>query len=191
MSAAFIRKGHGYENHSTKGRCEAFDGYEIIASPLNGDGKDWCSPFDAKARESRVFPGKSSPGVTYASHSIKLGRNQDSISGRLYILMSNGAGREVLEIPSFYDQGDLEAAILAMPERLQYALLYTIWQTASNARTEAIEATSLTWRKAIVEKRIKQKRTNGGVRVQIIEPWEAEMKARMKAEKAAAVRVAD
>ncbi len=185
MNGAFIRKGHGYENHSTQGRCTAFDDYDIIASPLNGDGDDWCAPFSEKARESRVFPGKSSsPGVTYASHSIKLGRSRGYSRGELFILMHNGSGREVLAVPSFYDQGDLEAAILAMPERVQYALLYTIWNTASNARTEAIDKTSFDWRKAIVEKRVKQKRVNGGVRVQIIEPWEVEMKARMKAEKA-------
>lgn len=186
MTRAFIRKGHGYENHSTQGRCEAFDGFTILAAPLHQEGDGWESAFGNRARESRVFPGRNSPGVTYASHAIKLGRNSDSISGELYILMHNGSGREVLEVPSFYDQGALESAILAMPERLQYALLYMIWQTASNARTEAIEQTSLDWRKAIVEKRVKQKRVKGGVRVQIIEPWEVELKARVKAEKAGA-----
>jgi hypothetical protein len=116
MNSAFIRCGHDYEQ-SDRGRCEAFDGFDIIASPL-GD-------FDTASRDSRVFRRASGNATTYASHAIKLAKLSSTSNG-FYILMHHGGGREVLAVPSFSDGGDLETSILAMPERLQYALLYTI-----------------------------------------------------------------
>ncbi|TJW14408.1 MAG: hypothetical protein E5W82_10555 [Mesorhizobium sp.] len=159
---AFIRFGHGYEQ-SDRGRCEAFDGFDIIAAPLG--------EFDNAARESRSFPRKDGrPGTTYASHAIKLARFKNTSSG-LYILMHHGSGREVLAVPSFYDGGDLESVILAMPERLQYALLYTIWNTASRARYEAQNQTADKWSKAFTEKRIRQHRATRqrAARVEIVQ----------------------
>ena len=161
-ATAFIRFGHGYETGSL-GRCEAFDGFTILASPLGG--------FDNAARESRHFPkrdGKS--GVTYSSHAIKLAKVAHSHD--LYILMQHGGGREVLRVPTFYDGGDLEAAILALPERVQYALLYKIWQTAANARREAQRQTAHTYAQAFVDKRLKKKRRAGRVSVEIAPPVE-------------------
>lgn len=164
MNAAFIRKGHGYATGS-QGRCTAFDGFEIVAAPLHREGEDeWQAAFGNAAREARVYRRASGNGTDYGSHAIKLGR----MGGDLYILMHNGSGREVLAVPKFYDGGDLEAAILAMPERLQYALLYTIWQAASNARYEAQRQTAETWSTAYVEKRLKKRR--GTNRVEIIHP---------------------
>lgn len=159
---AFIRRGHGYEV-SERGRCEAFDGFEIIANPLG--------EFDEDARESRVFGRKANGngGTTYGSHSIKLGRE----SGLLFILMHHGGGREVLALPTFYDGGALEAAILAMPEREQYALLYTIYQTARNARDEASSLATREWKQAIADKRIRRRKG----RIEIIPQWEIDMKA--------------
>lgn len=160
--AAFVRFGHGYETGS-RGRCEAFDGFEIIAAPLSGD--------DNAGRASRVFPGRNgSPGVTYASHEIKLARWADGRGRELYILMHHGGGREVLSLPSFYDGGALEAHILSLPERLQYALLYTIWSTAANARREAQIETAEHWATAFREKRIKTRRKGGRARVEIVHP---------------------
>lgn len=169
MHAAFIRFGHGYEQ-SDRGRCEAFDGFEIIAAPLG--------EFDTASRDSRVFHRSSGNDVTYASHAIKLAK-LSGCSGGLYILMQHGGGREVLAVSSFYDGGDLEAAILAMPERVQYALLYSIWHTARNARYEAQEQTAQSWATAYKEKRIRQRRATRtrGSRVEIIPEWEVALKA--------------
>ena len=166
MNAAFIRFGHGYEEGS-RGRCEAFDGLTILAAPLHQEGEGWRAAFGKEARESRVFNRKpdGNGGTCYGSHAIKFAENE---FGDLRILMHHGAGREVLAVPRFYDGGDLRAMILALPERLQYALLYTIWQTASNARTEAQGETRQKWVTAIVQKRIRQKRKNGMVRVEIM-----------------------
>ncbi|TIX28858.1 hypothetical protein [Mesorhizobium sp.] len=169
---AFIRFGHGYETGS-RGRCEAFDGFDIIAAPLHQEGDGWQAAFGNKARESRSFPRKDGrPGVTYSSHAIKLAKftGESGWSAGLYILMHHGGGREVLAVPSFYDGGDLEAAILAMPERLQYALLYTIWNTASNARHQAQAETARIWETAFKEKRIRQRRATSqrAARVEIV-----------------------
>lgn len=172
MNAAFIKFGHGYETGS-RGRCDAFDGLTIIAAPLHQDGDGWQAAFGPKARESRVF--KRANGATcYGSHAIKLAENQ---FGDLRILMHHGGGREVLAVPRFYDGGDLRAAVLALPERLQYALLYTIWQTANNARCEAQAETRLAWATAVHEKRIRKRKRGGRVTVEIIPQWEIDLKA--------------
>lgn len=162
MDAVFIREGHGYEI-SDRGRCTAFDGFDVIASPLGG--------FDALDRESRSFPRKDGrPGVTYASHAISLARAEGRSKGDLYILMHNGSGREVLRVPEFYDGGDLAAHIIALPERLQYALLYAIWKTASYARSQAMTETRQTWAQAFADGRIKKRRAtkSRGARVEIV-----------------------
>lgn len=165
MNSAFIRFGHGYEQ-SERGRCEAFDGFEVIASPLGG--------FDQPSRDSRVFRRASGDATTYASHAIKLAKFSGTSRG-FHILMHHGGGREVLAVPQFYDGGDLEAAVLAMPERLQYALLYTIWSTARNAREEAKAETSRLWATAYAENRIRKRRAtkSRGARVEIVPDWEA------------------
>lgn len=175
MRSVFIRKGHGYENGHEEGRCTAFDGFDIIARPLGGQ--------DHADRERRVFHREGGRATTYASHVIALGKERHD--GALYILMHHGAGREVLRVPEFYDGGELEAAILAMPERVQYALLYSIYQTASEARAEAAMTVRQEWKAAILEGRIRKHRATKlrGPKVEIISQSEAEI-ARIKKERA-------
>lgn len=171
MSIAFVRFGHGYEK-SERGRCEAFDGFDVIANPLG--------EFDDASRDGRVFRRASGNATTYASHVIILAKFTGTSSG-LYILMHHGGGREVLALPSFYDGGVLEAAILAMPERLQYALLYTIWKTARAARDQAQDETARLWSKAYSEKRIRQRRAtkSRAARVEIIPEWQPKSPRRL------------
>lgn len=163
MDSAFIRFGHGYETGS-RGRCEAFDGFDVIAAPL-GD-------FDNASRESRIFRRDNgrggSDGCCYGSHAIKLAKQRFNTD--LFILMQHGGGREVLRVPAFYDGGALEAAILAMPERLQYALLYSIWKTAAAARSQAQSETGQKYAKAFVEGRLKKRRRQGRVYIEIESP---------------------
>lgn len=173
MTAAFIKFGHGYETGS-RGRCDAFDGLTILAAPLHQEGDGWEAAFGSKARESRVFWRDGGRGTDYGSHAIKLAQND---SGDLRILMHHGGGREVLAVPHFYDGGDLRAMILGLPERLQYALLYTIWQAARNAREEAQAETRQKWAEAFAAKRIRKRRRNGMVRIEIMEQWEADAEA--------------
>lgn len=159
--SVFIQSGHGYETGSY-GRCTAFDGFEIIAEPLPG--------LDAAGRESRVFNRQpnGNGGTCYAAYTIKLAKRENG-SG-LYILMQHGGGREVWLVPTFYDGGALAAHILEMPERLQFALLFSIYRTASEARRQAQEETRQTWAQAYVDGRIKKHRANKhrGARVEII-----------------------
>lgn len=166
MQNVLMKKGHGYET-GDRGRCEAFDGFEIIAAPLGG--------FDSADRESRVFMRASGNGTDYSSHAIKLAREP----GRkdLYILMQNGGGREVWRIPTFYDGGDLAEHIQGMPERIQYALLYSLYKMGLEAMRQGQIATTIDWRLAIVDKRIRRRRGCP----EIIPQWEIDLKARAKA----------
>lgn len=156
----FVARGHGYE-FSESGPCTAFDGYTVLTNPLGGFGYD--------SRESRHFPRKDgSAGVTYDSFVIQLATREHDRD--LYLLMHNGSGREVLRIPTFHDGGALREHILAMPERLQYALLFQIWKTASLARDQGAIETRQKWSTAFVEKRIKKRRATKtrGARVEIV-----------------------
>lgn len=178
MDRALIKTGHGYETGS-RGRCDAFDGYEVIAAPLHQEGDGWKAAFGDKARESRIFRRKDGNGTDYSSHAIKLARDPGKVGRQLYLLVQHGGGREVWEVPQFYDGGDLEAHILAMPERLQYALLYTLYSLASNARTEAAKETGQKWAHAYAEGRIRKRRATSrrAASVEIIPQWEIDMKA--------------
>lgn len=170
MQNVLIRTGHGYEV-SDRGRCEAFDGFDIIAAPLG--------EFDNAARESRVYrrpDGRGGErGTDYGSHAIKLARMKHD--GALYILMHHGGGREVWRVPEFYDGGDLAAHIVGLPDRLQYALLYSMWQMARYAREQAQAETRAQWAQAIADKRIRRRKG----RVEIVPQWEIDMKAARKA----------
>lgn len=171
MQNVLIKTGHGYEV-SDRGRCEAFDGFEIIAAPLG--------EFDNAARESRSFPRKDGrPGVTYDSYAIKLAKMPHDSA--LYILMHHGGGREVWRVPEFYDGGDLAAHIAALPERLQYALLYTIYSMGQDARSQGKAETRREWAQAFADKRIRKRKNGGAYRVEIIPQWEIDMKAERKA----------
>lgn len=172
MQRAFVRFGHGYEE-SDRGRCDAFDGFTILAAPLG--------EFDKASRESRVFRSSKSisGGTDYGSHAVKFAEDKHN---QLYILMHHGGGREVLALPTFYSNDNaIRTAILAMPERLQYALLHNIWKTARNARDQAQRETRAEWAQAFYDKRIRKRKRKGNVTVEIIPQWEIDLATRKKA----------
>lgn len=154
--AIFIGRGDGYAN------CKLFDGYEVIVAPLPG--------YNSAEREARVFKRASGGGTDYGSHVLALARRDSPYEGgnHLYLLVTHGGGRELWRIPSFYDGGDLERHILAMPERLQYALFYTMHNMASSTRYQIADSTARTYAKAFVEKRLKKKKRNNRVTVEIM-----------------------
>lgn len=161
--ARLIATGDGYQN------CTAFDGYKIIAAPLPG--------YSNAEREARVFRRKGGGGTDYGSHVLALAVRENATpycgTDSLYLLVSHGGGREVWTLRTFYDGGAYQAALLAMPERLQYAALYTLYSTASEARSGAIEETTRKYSAAFVEGRLKKsRRKQGCVRV-FIEPCAA------------------
>lgn len=159
MNSTFIREACGGDAEK-----KLFDGFTIIAAPLPG--------YDNAGREARVFKRKGGNGTDYGSHIMALAvpdMTGTYEGGRqLYILVSHGGGRELWAIPSFYDGGNFERALLAMPERLQYAALYTLYHMASDARIQAQEETSRKYAKAFVEKRLKTKRRNNRKYVEIM-----------------------
>lgn len=161
MTGALVSTGDGYA------KDKSFDGFKVIAAPLPGYGNT--------EREARVFRRASGNGTCYGSHVVALATNERGASyegGRaLYLLVQHGGGREVWAVPSFYDGGEYERALLAMPERLQYAALYTLYNLARNARLEAIEQTESKYARAFVEGRLKKSRPKRGrVRVTIAPP---------------------
>ena len=153
MDSALIKTGHGYEG------CTAFDGYDVIAEPLGNFGRE--------DRDSRVFNKQSNGngGTCYGSHTLKLAK--DNLA--LYLLVQHGSGREVWRVPKLYDGGALLEHILSMDPRAQYALLYTIYKTASYARYQAQSETRALWAQAFVDKRLKKRRAtkNRAARVEI------------------------
>jgi hypothetical protein len=176
MNIALIKTGHGYETGS-RGRCTAFDDYTVVASPLGG--------HDSKVdRESRVFNRQpnGNGGCCYGSHAIKLATDGNSAGRDFYILMEHGGGREVWRVPQFYDGGDLAKMILALPERLQYALLHTMYSMGRNARSQAIAETNVEWKQAISEKRIRRRKG----RLEIVSQCEVDFKAEQKSREVAA-----
>lgn len=164
MENVFIRNGHGYESGSM-GRCDAFDGFEILAAPLPG--------YDSAGRESRVFNRQpnGNGGTCYGAYTVKLARQSGGLHD-LFLLVQHGGGREVWRVPRFYDGGAMESALLAMPEREQYALLLTMYEIASYARSQAQTETRQTWAQAFADGRIKKRRAARGrpARVEIIQP---------------------
>lgn len=168
MDSAFVAFGHGYETGS-RGRCTAFDGFEIIAAPLGG--------FDHASRESRVWrkPG-ANYGVTYDSHAIKLAVREGPGGRGLYILGHHGGGREVLQLKAGPDWEAMRDALLAMDERTLYAVLYSIWQTAANARQEAMRETANKWAAAYLDKRIRKRRRGGSVSVSVETEFERDLR---------------
>jgi hypothetical protein len=161
MQTMLIATGNGYEG------CKAFDGYEIVAAPLPG--------YSASEREARVFNRKADGhgGTCYGSHTISLAKQQ--FGSDLYLLVSHGGGREVWRVPMFYDGGDYQRALLAMPERLQYAALYTLYRMASESRREGADTTRREYNQAFVEKRLKKSRPKQGCVRVYIEPRGAQL----------------
>lgn len=156
VNSAFVASGHGYEI-SERGRCEAFDGFEILANPLGG--------FDNASRASRSFPGKSGPGVTYDSHAVYLMRRKGDAgdkwaSGRDYfVAVHHGGGRYIWRLPACHNyQAETLDALLAMPERALYSLLWGIIEALDDTKRAAEQDTAQAWRRATLGKRVKVSR---------------------------------
>lgn len=150
VNSAFVASGHGYEI-SERGRCEAFDPYEILANPLGG--------FDNASRAARSFPSPSGgPGVTYDSHAVYLMRRKDARPGErdYYLAVHHRYGRMIWRLPACYHYSDETiAALLAMPERALYSLLWGIIEALDDTKRAAEDATAQAWRRATLEKRVK------------------------------------
>jgi hypothetical protein len=156
MNRVFIARGTRYADDKT------FDGFDVIAEP--------CAD-----RESRIFGADADGrgGTDYRSHSYKLAtRGAHSYKGNrsLFLLVEHGGGREVLAVPSFYDGGAWVSALLAMPERLQYGTLATLYQIARHAHDTATDTTREEWAQAFVDGRIRKSRAKQGRRTVFIEP---------------------
>ena len=130
---------------------DSFDGYAILAHPLPN-------------RDDRIFGN-----VTCASHDVRIGRPEDS-SKRLAILMHDGSGRYVME----FWEGTLPiaSALLALPEREQYALAYTLFKQADECASGARAAAANEWATAFADGRIRKRRNGASVRVSIETPQE-------------------
>ena len=147
MSVSYLER-HPHYYASQEDSVDVFAPFTILSEPL-------------PTRESRVFDRiDGGTGVTYASHSIKLAC-KDSDKGReFFILMEHGGGREISRFKGCFNY-DLVKHILAMPERAQYSLLYSIHGGASDIARNSSDEGKKAVLKAHIEKRIR-KRTSGG-----------------------------
>jgi hypothetical protein len=94
----------------------------------------------------------------------------------LYILGQHGGGREVLALDTGPDWKAVRDALLLLDERTLYAVLYSIWQTAASARTQAQSETQRKWSLAYVDGRIRKSRQGGQVRVYVESPLERDFR---------------
>lgn len=165
----FTAKGHGYTDprYISPGMtvCTAFDGWHVIATPLGG--------HSAADRERRVFRRGDGLGVTYASQVIALA---ESGGDSLAILMHNGSGREVLALGRGPDMAAMRAAFLAMDERTLYAVLYSIWRTATTTRSDSASETRTQWAQAYIDGRIRKKRRAGRISVSVETQFEKDLR---------------
>lgn len=147
-------------NHIRK--VENFDGFEVLAHPL-------------AHRDDRVFhrgeSESSCVSVTYASHDVQIARPMGiGNKGRIAILMHSGLGRRVLE---FYESAlPIATALLALPEREQYALAYTLFKQADECAGGACALEAKRWADAFVDGRIRKRRSGGRRYVHIETPDE-------------------
>lgn len=148
--------------HNHIRRVDSFDDYEVLAHPLAN-------------RDDRVFhPGATDAlglSVTYGSFDLKIARPTGvGNSGRLAILMHHGGGRYVL----VFSEGVLPVAetLLALPERLQYALAYTLFKQANECADGARAGEAKRWADAFIDGRIRKRRRRGRRYVEIETPDE-------------------
>ena len=152
-TTALHATGHGYES-GEYGRCEAFDAFDIIANPLGGN--------DRESRESRVFRSPlGGNAVTYDSYAVYLLQRKDRRKDDrdYFIAVHHGGGRRIWKIPAckhFCDE--TVAALLAMPERALYSLLWGMIDALDETKRAAEENTARAWRIATLDKRVKVSR---------------------------------
>jgi hypothetical protein len=137
--------------HNRIRKVESFDGYEVLVHPLPD-------------RDDRVFHrGESEASrvsVTYGSHDVSIARPTGiGSTGRLAILMHHGGGRHILE---FYESAlPVTTALLALPEREQYALAYAMFKQADECAVAARADEAKRWADAFVDGRIRKRRSRG------------------------------
>lgn len=152
MESMIVARGRGYQDDTT------FDGFDVIAEPL-------------AIRETRVFPGRDGPGVTYESHSVKLAKRADGYRSRdLFILLEHGGGRRVVRFVPCYDHGATEAALCALPEAVLYSILYAVATGVEQADRVARAEVRDEWAQAYCDGRIRKSRPKQGRRTVTIEP---------------------
>jgi hypothetical protein len=153
MESMIVARGNGYAGDTS------FDGFTVLAEPL-------------PTRESRVFKGENGrPGVTYASHSLKLAKREGRFSERgLFILLEHGGGRAVISFSPCYDNGAALAALLALPEAILYSILYGIAKGVEQADLVARSETAQVWSQAFCDGRIRKSRAKQGRRTVTIDP---------------------
>lgn len=165
MDRAFI------SNRVCGGEAErtAFDGFDVIASPLG--------EFSDADRGRRVWKAPGATwGTTYGSHAIKLAVEQGERGRGLFILMQHGGGRGVLSLYTGPDWQAMRDAFLAMDERTLYAVLYSVWETAERAQSHAESATASKWAHAYQDGRIRKRRRAGRVSIYVETEFERDLR---------------
>lgn len=121
-------------------------------------------------RESRVFKRtETSNAVCYRAYSLALAKGNSGLWGGLAILIEHGGGREALVLHSIYG-AEYDWLLTITDERRQYAALWALYKTADDARTIAKQETANRYAQAFAEGRLKKRRRNRRVYVEIEMP---------------------
>jgi hypothetical protein len=140
----------------------------------NWGAEEWRQPNEAEgetvlfAEHGRILPGRIDPrpgnGVDCRSHSFKVVRAQ---FGGIYLLVRHGGGDERLKIDY---SGRIISALEALESDARYWLLHSILDVHHHADRDAREETSRKYASAFVEGRLKKRRRNRRVYVEIEPP---------------------
>ena len=134
-----------------------FNGYTELARPLPN-------------RDDRVFDSRyGSPSkVTYGSFSLALAK--ENVTGSAVILVEHGAGKEIYDLESQWITVEPLLQLMKTNERDCYAMLFALYKMADNAATRAAMETARQYKFAFIEGRLKKRRKNHKIYVDIIEP---------------------
>lgn len=111
--------------------------------------------------------GHISGGIDYRPHCFSVVRT--SHGGDFALLTSHGGGEERIRFAGGY-QAEMVDALHAMPSDARYLLLHQFSAAARDARYAAQDATAREYATAFVEGRLKKRRKNNRVRVEIVHP---------------------
>lgn len=108
--------------------------------------------------------GRSVNNVDFKSHWLVLVQAQ---YGGYFLLVKHGGGEERISLGYEHHTASLKTLEL-VPEDQRYLILYTIYRAHSNAEDNAITNTATKYKLAFLEKRLKRRRKNNRLYVDII-----------------------
>jgi hypothetical protein len=152
-----LARGSGYADDTTQ------DDFTIVAEPL----------ADREARILGRDGDRPGSGTCYRAYSLRLAyrTSETGYKGtrQYFLLVRHGGGSETFALPMLFDRDGTIQAMLAMPEPALFGMLMMLYNTASRAAQQTRDETDAKWRRAHIDKRIRQRsyRASGTAKVWI------------------------